>query len=65
MKYFYNMKYRPLDFGTAPAGWVDYLPHASKWGWVVYDRELTEDEVYRYELELVSIEEIPGGKHNA
>lgn len=52
-RYIYNMRHRPLDFNTAPAGWTDYLPLASRWGWIVYDRELSPEEVYEYELELV------------
>lgn len=52
-RFIYNMRLRPLDFGTAPRGWVEYMPLASKWGWIVYDRELTPDEVYEYELEPV------------
>ena len=54
--YTYNMRRRPLDFGTAPDGWVDYLPDKSRWGWIVYSRQLTDDEIYEYELEpLVAI----------
>jgi len=52
--YTYNMRRRPLDFGTAPDGWVDYLPDKSRWGWIVYSRQLTDDEIYEYELEPVS-----------
>ena len=65
--YTYNMRRRPLDFGTAPDGWVDYLPDKSRWGWIVYSRQLTDDEIYEYELEPVSsnsegsIKTIPAG----
>ncbi len=52
--YTYNMRRRPLDFGTAPDGWVDYLPDKSRWGWIVYPRQLSADEIYEYELEPVS-----------
>lgn len=55
--YTYNMRYRPLDFGTAPDGWVDYLPDKSRWGWIVYPRQLTDDEIYEYELEPVLTDE--------
>ena len=54
MRYYYEMKCRPLDFGTAPDGWVDYIPQASKWGWIGYDRKLSDEEAGKYELALVT-----------
>lgn len=54
--YVYNMKYRPFGLCCQPDGWVAYREDASRWGHIVYDRELTAEECYDYELEFVAKE---------
>lgn len=56
---YYSLR-RPVDIGTCPSGFIkkenygsrkSVMNHtASAWGEVVYNRKLTEKEIYDYEL---------------
>lgn len=59
--YRYYSIYRPVDIGTYPKGGVvnivnfDSRSHVesinrSAWGYIEYDRELTQDEISSFEL---------------
>lgn len=57
----YYILHRPVGIGTQPSGFADfanfgyrtYIPEIGReaWGWLKYDRELTEKELRDYELE--------------
>lgn len=58
MNYRYGMLNRPMNIGCQPKGAID-RKDAEKLvdGYhdiIVYDRQLTEDEIYRYELQFIS-----------
>lgn len=49
--YRYGLRNRPAMYGTVPEGWRDEQPHVSyPYGTIAYDRKLTHEEMYRYEL---------------
>lgn len=56
-RYTYGLRNRPLCMGTAPKGYIigsDGPPAGrSSWGTIQYPRQLTPDEIYDYELEIV------------
>jgi len=54
-EYHYMMKERPFSIGCQPkSGLIRYeenkTPNRNYYGIVVYDKELTEDQIRRYEL---------------
>jgi hypothetical protein len=57
-KFSYGMKYRPLGIGCQPKGHIDYLDSYDDklkqktefYGIVSYDRKLTAQEIYEFEL---------------
>lgn len=62
MLYKYGYRLRPPAIATEPKGYVDWEGFYEKdidgyWGYVIYDRQLTEDEVYQYDLDYL------GGDH--
>ncbi len=52
--YRYRLKYRPLDVGCQPEGFINYSEMNKKqsgfFGELTYNRKLTEDEIRKYEL---------------
>ena len=58
MKYIYYSTQRPISLGTFPGNPVDIYNFDQRenhenlmaWGYLVYDRELTEKEISDYEL---------------
>ena len=56
-KYSYKMLYRPFGLGCQPDGHIDYEDKFKSkdgcWGIITYDRKLTDDELYRFELKEV------------
>lgn len=58
--YKYYLTARPRSIGTQPEGYKDwedyddrkYIPEIEHraWGWILYEKRLTQDEVKRYEL---------------
>lgn len=68
MRHLYALKYRPPSFATLPTGWelverprltlgfdrrTDLPVSRHPYGVVSYARSLTEDEVRKYELEIL------------
>ena len=55
MTYTYRMTMRPFSIGCQPKGQIGYKELDKEidgaYCELTYDRELTEDEVYRFELE--------------
>lgn len=51
------MKLRPYDTGCQPLGNIDYKELNKKetgfWGELTYDRKLTEQEIYKYDLATI------------
>lgn len=60
-RYTYGLRNRPLDIGTAPKGYIigsnGPAVGRARNGTIQYPRQLTKDEIYDYELEVM--EEIP------
>lgn len=61
-EWYYGMWLRPFSLGAQPKGVIrveDAAPYSTKhkkyYSVIVYDRELTADEVWRYSLDLVRI----------
>lgn len=57
MLYKYGMKARGFSIGCQPGG-VKYYEDADKletgyWNYIYYDRELTEEEMKKYELKFI------------
>lgn len=52
IEYSYDMRHRPPDFGTHPMDGLLRMefPANVKFGRLIYNRKLTADEVYSYEL---------------
>ena len=54
----YRMKFRPFDIGCQPNGWIKHTDLNKKetgfYSELTYDRELTKDEVYKFELTPVN-----------
>ena len=52
--FYYGMKYRPFGIGCQPRGFVNVIEAQKNidgyYSIVVYERELTETEIYGYEL---------------
>lgn len=59
-EYRYGMRNRPAMYGTAPEGWrdggADERDPNNPFVTVIYDRPLTADELYRYEMYPVNDE---------
>lgn len=56
--YKYGMKQRGFSIGAQPAG-VKYYQDTTKeesgyWSFIYYDRELTQEELRKYDLEFVA-----------
>lgn len=52
--YRYGMKHRPFSIGTQPkSGLVEVLESEKYFNELLYDRELSQDEIYKYELEAI------------
>ena len=51
MRYKYRLLYRPFGVGTYPTSdFIKWEDDGSKFGILVYSRELTEKEIYKFEL---------------
>jgi hypothetical protein len=52
--YKYRLKYRPCDTGCQPDGFINHVELDKKttgfWGELTYDRELTPQEIRKFEL---------------
>jgi hypothetical protein len=57
MRHWYKYRLRGLSSGCQPKDFVSYDMQVGKFGAVAYDRELTEEELEQYELELVKVED--------
>lgn len=59
MKFYYGMRLRGFSPGAQPRGVVDCLDDSSGkyYDILVYERKLTEKELYDYELDEVDYEE--------
>lgn len=57
MYYIYAYRLRGFSLGCQPRGHVYWNDNGFRWGVVVYDRQLTDNEVDSYELELVAMSE--------
>ena len=57
MIYKYGMKHRGVGIGCQPSGFTHYedvdKSKTGFWSFVYYNRELSEDEISKYELELL------------
>lgn len=59
MKNYYGMKYRSVAPGAQPKGMVDWSEGTGKYyAIIVYDRELTQNEIDDYELDKLTDDEI-------
>ena len=63
MEYKYGMLNRPFSIGCQPKGVLkveegDKQDGGSFWNILIYDRELTKEDIYTYELERIIEEEI-------
>lgn len=59
MIYKYGMKERGFSIGCQPTG-VKHFENADKlttgyWSYIYYDRELTDEEIDKYELQLLDV----------
>jgi hypothetical protein len=56
-RYTYGLRNRPLDMGTAPKGYIigsdGPAVGRARWGTIQYPRQLTPDEIYNFELEVM------------
>ena len=54
-KYLYGMRLRPFSIGCQPKGVVDRTDDTTGkyWDIIVYDRELTEKEMFDYDLDYL------------
>ena len=53
-EYRYGMKSRPFSIACQPEGVLRVNESSQYHDELIYDRELTEKEIYRYELERLS-----------
>lgn len=57
MLYKYGLKYRGVSIGTQPKNFIKFEDVDKKetgyYSYVYYDRELTRDEIYNYELVFI------------
>lgn len=51
--YWYEMLRRPIGLGCQPKGFIDTNDSKGSWGLVAYDRKLTDNELYEYEMKEV------------
>lgn len=55
LTYKYGYRLRPPSPGSQPKDFLRFKTDTSKrdgyWGYVFYDRELTDDEIYNYDLD--------------
>lgn len=57
-RYMYGMKYRGFSLGCQPRGVVELLDgDKDYYDIIVYDRELTDKEIYEYELDYIGMKE--------
>jgi hypothetical protein len=56
-RYTYGLRNRPLCIGTAPKGYIIGSEGAptgrARWGTIQYPRQLTPEEIYDFELEVM------------
>lgn len=61
MIYKYGYRLRPPSIGTQPKDFIgmnrSIMALENYWGIVVYDRKLTEKEMFEYDLDLLEVEE--------
>ena len=59
-RFTYGLRNRPLDIGTAPKGYIigsdGPAVGRARWGTIQYPRQLTPDEIYNFELEVMEEE---------
>lgn len=55
MKYFYGMRLRGCSIGCQPNGFIDRLddPTGKYYDILIYDRQLTQEELWAYELDYL------------
>ena len=59
MKYTYYFRLRPPSIGTQPKDFIEFSGEPivknkkEYWGYVVYNRKLTESEMYQYDLDYI------------
>ena len=52
--YTYEMLYRPPSIGTHPTnGLIGHREGGKRWGYLEYDRELSNEEVYNFDLRFI------------
>lgn len=49
-EYVYTYKLRGFSLGCQPIGFIGHDDNVGRWGSVTYNRELTEKEMYEYDL---------------
>jgi len=57
--YKYGYRLRPPSVGTQPKGFIEIYDDIGSddfWGHVIYDRELTEKEMFEYDLDKIEEE---------
>jgi hypothetical protein len=52
MKHWYELRLRGISPGCQPNGFVDVDHTKGRWGIVAYDRQLTDEELEQYEMDL-------------
>lgn len=60
MLYKYGYRLRPPAIATEPRGYIKQILQSSDnyWGYVTYNRKLTEEEMFEYDLDLVEVTNI-------
>ena len=53
MTYKYGMKSRPFSIGCQPKGILNVKESNKYHNILIYDKELTKEELYQYELETI------------
>ena len=62
MRYIYGLRFRPFGIGTAPRGQIEVIEgkkigRKRYYDFVIYDKQLSEEEVKKYELDFIGDEE--------
>lgn len=61
MKFIYGMKLRGFSIGAQPSGVIEWEDTEKEktgyWSIITYDRELTEEETKKYDLERIYIKD--------
>lgn len=50
MIYWYEYKHRGFSLGCQPSGFIDRNENLGRFGWIAYNRALTDKELEEYEL---------------